>query len=462
MAMSTGPTQDAGTNHGAASGSGEETATKPRVQLETGESSTPASGRLHESGIGTPWADFAAEKASENKAAASSAGIPPSNELARTYASREQRISRRPKNMLALLLAGIAGAVIGATLVGYGSREGWIDLGISSATHEIAERVEAIETSQDEIVREVAALREAGPNLSDMDELMTGIEDELVRNAERIGMLVEDLDAMDSEIDALSLTSEALEGRMVERKSVLDSRLDTLTGRVDEMAQKPFPEAALPAAIAEAYERRLIEMQEALDVRFAELQADLDGRVAEIDEARSVAEEAARAAERFARARSALAGIQTALDSGAPFSEHVAVLRENVDFAVSPALTEKAETGVPTLDNLQEEFVASARAALDAAVRARIEEGSIDPLEGFLRVQFGARSLKPREGGDVDAALSRAEAALRESNLDDALAEIANLPDVAATKMAFWTVRAEIRRDALAAAAEIVADMEPE
>ena len=456
MTMSKGSAQGAGTNHGAAPGAGEVTETVSGAPLEAGESATPASDRLPESGTGTRRADIAAEK----KAETAPAGIPLSNESANADVVYELRTPRL-RILPMLFLAGIAGAVIGAALVGYGAREGWIDTGISSATDELDARVESIETRQAEIGREIAALREAEPDISEMEAGMTGIESETARNAKRIETLVGDLEAMDSEIEAISLIVDDLEGRTIERESVLASRLDSLTGRVDELSQRPFPEAALPAAIAEAYERRLEEMQEVLDARFAELQTELDDQVAEINNARTAAEEAARAAESSARDRSALADIMMALDSGDPFSEHVAVLRENADFVISPALAENAETGVPTLDNLREEFVASARAALEATVQAGVEEGSIDPLEGFLRVQFGARSLKPREGGDADAALSRAEAALRESNLDGALAEIANLPDAAATEMASWTVKAEIRRDALAAAAETAASMVP-
>lgn len=461
MTMSTEPAQVAGTNHGPGPGCGEETESMPCAQLEAGESSSPASGGLPESGTEKIRADFATENMSVNKAERPSTGISLSNESATSGSNRERWTQDRP-NLLKLILVGIAGAVIGVAVVGYGSRVGWIDLGESAASDELAERVESIETRQAEIDGEIAALREAEPDLAEMEAGMTEIEGETARNAERIDALVEDRDAMDSEIDALSLIAGALERRMIERESVLEGRLDSLTGQVDEMSRRPFPEAALPAAIAEAYERRLMEMQEVLDAQFAELQAGLDARVAEIDEARSAAEEAARAAERSARARTALAGIRTALDSGAPFSEHVAVLREDADFAISPALQEQAETGVPTMDRLREEFVASARTALDAAVLAGVEEGSIDPLNGFLRAQFGTRSLKPREGGDADAALSRAEAALRESNLDGALAEIANLPDAAANEMSSWTVNAEIRRDALVAAAEMAAGMVPE
>lgn len=457
MAMSTGPVQGAGKNHGEAPGFGEGAETIPDAPLEAGESPAPASDQLPESGTGAMRADIAAEKRAEP----ASSGIPLSNESARTDAAYGPRSPRR-SNLPMLFLVGIAGAVIGAALVGYGFREGWIDTGMTSATDDLDERVESIEVRQAEIDREIAALREIEPHLSEMETGVTEIEDEPARNAEQIGALADDHDAMDLEIDALSLIADALEERMIERESALDGRLDALTGRVDEMARRPFPEAALPAAIAEAYERRLMEFQEVIEAQFAELQAGLDAKVAAIDEARSAAEGAARAAERSALARTALAGIRTALESGAPFSEHAEILRENADFAISPALLEQAETGVPTMDILRAEFVASARAALEAAVRAGVEEGSIDPLSGFLRTQFGSRSLKPREGADADAALSRAEAALRQSNLDDALAEIANLPDAAANVMTPWTVNAEIRRNALAAAADMAASMELE
>ena len=73
----------------------------------------------------------------------------------------------------------------------------------------------------------------------------------------------------------------------------------------------------------------------------------------------------------------------------------------------------------------------------------------------FLRQQFDVRSTQPRKGSDPDAILSRAEAAVEEDRLSDALAEIATLPEVARAEMTGWTGKAQARADALAAISDL-------
>ena len=63
----------------------------------------------------------------------------------------------------------------------------------------------------------------------------------------------------------------------------------------------------------------------------------------------------------------------------------------------------------------------------------------------FLAAQTGARSLTPREGTDPDAILSRAEFALSEGRLADALAEVTTLPDPIRAPFSDWIARAEAR-----------------
>ena len=82
------------------------------------------------------------------------------------------------------------------------------------------------------------------------------------------------------------------------------------------------------------------------------------------------------------------------------------------------------------------------------------------PFQAFLRTQVGARSLEAREGDDPDAVLSRAEAALARGDIAAALDEIATLPAVGQDAMADWVALAETRRTALAAAADLAAQLQ--
>jgi len=123
--------------------------------------------------------------------------------------------------------------------------------------------------------------------------------------------------------------------------------------------------------------------------------------------------------------------------------------------ALPPVLAEAAEGGVATRANLTEAFPDAARAALAVARKAEADGG----LAGFVKSQLGARSLEPRDGDDPDAVLSRAEAAVREGRLADAIAEIDTLPEAARAEMSDWLARATTRREALAAAETLAADL---
>jgi hypothetical protein len=108
---------------------------------------------------------------------------------------------------------------------------------------------------------------------------------------------------------------------------------------------------------------------------------------------------------------------------------------------------------VATLADLQASFPDLARDALAVARDESARSGeATDGATSFLRNMLGARSLEPREGSDPDAVLSRAEAAVRENRLRDALAEIETLPDVAKGTFADWVARTEQRLAAIEAA----------
>ncbi|MDC0116260.1 hypothetical protein OAH97_02140, partial [Octadecabacter sp.] len=93
-------------------------------------------------------------------------------------------------------------------------------------------------------------------------------------------------------------------------------------------------------------------------------------------------------------------------------------------------------------------FPAAARAAL-ASARSEGVSDDAGGIGGFFRSQFDVRSTSPRDGTGPDAILSRAEAAVKEGRVSDALAEIDALPEVARAEMTDWTAQATERADVL-------------
>lgn len=162
--------------------------------------------------------------------------------------------------------------------------------------------------------------------------------------------------------------------------------------------------------------------------------------------------EQAEAAAAAARRGAALDRITAALDSGAPYAS---ALPELGGADLPPVLVDNAAVGLPTVADLADSFPEAARTALEAALRANMGESWTDRVSSFLRSQTGLRSLTPREGNDPDAVLSRAEAALAQGRVADAITELAAMPEAGKPALADWLALAEIRVDAEVAVAAL-------
>jgi hypothetical protein len=97
------------------------------------------------------------------------------------------------------------------------------------------------------------------------------------------------------------------------------------------------------------------------------------------------------------------------------------------DAALTEALAALADTGVPTLGQLQATFPDAARDALRVARETNTDDGWGGRFLDFLAAQTGARPLTPLEGDTPDAILSRADFALSEGRVADAVAELETL-----------------------------------
>lgn len=261
----------------------------------------------------------------------------------------------------------------------------------------------------------------------------SGVEAALADQEARLTALRTDLEALPTapdlsgEIDGLSQTMTALTGQIAD-----------LEGRIAALESRPAAEGGgVPVAEIE------------------QLRASLAAQAAQVEELRAAADAQAAAARDSAVAtlrRAALTQVRTALDTGSEFAPALSELRDT-GAEVPDVLAEQAETGVPTEAALIETFPEAARVALAAA---RAESGdAVAGVGGFLKSQLGIRSLSPQEGNDPDAVLSRAEAALAEGRLSEALSEIETLPEAARAPLEAWVAQAKRRQEALAAAAAL-------
>lgn len=227
--------------------------------------------------------------------------------------------------------------------------------------------------------------------------------------------------------------------------SAQSASLAEIDSRLTAVEKRPITGGTSEEAIA-AYERELAALQSSV----AEQRREIEGL---LDNALSVEEATANAAQ-TAAIQSGLTRITAAINDGQLFESALAELRDNGISDVPEALTATAETGVKTLNSLQSRFPDSARATLSAA-RAEAPSDNDAGFGGFLRRQLGARSVAPREGNDPDAVLSRAEAAVRDGRLDDAIAELDTLPEAARGGINDWLADAQARQAAKAAVQDL-------
>jgi hypothetical protein len=228
--------------------------------------------------------------------------------------------------------------------------------------------------------------------------------------------------------------------------------LATLDGRVATLEKAPNADGTLSATAIATWEAELQSLRAEVATQEARMQDIADAATAQLDQTRVAAatiEQTATESAAVVITRAALARVQAALDSGAPFDAALSDLAGTV--TVPAALTEVAADGVPTIMALQADFPAAARAALGVARSEGLagEEGG--GVAAFLRNQFDVRSVTPQDGTSADAILSRAEDDLRQNRLTDALAEVASLPEVVRAELAGWTGAAEARIAAIAA-----------
>lgn len=231
-----------------------------------------------------------------------------------------------------------------------------------------------------------------------------------------------------------------------ETLSVLQTQLAEIDSRLTTVEKQPVSGGENEVAVA-AFEREM----EALRASVAEQRGEIE---ALLDNAQS-AEEATAAAAEAARAQTAVTQMNAAISAGRPYEAALAELQAAGVEDIPQPLADTAAGGVVTLANLQARYPDAARQAL-ATARAEVpDEGEGGGFGSFLKRQLGARSVAPREGTDPDAVLSRAEAAVRDGRLTDALAEIETLPAPAQDTMAEWLADARARQATEAAADEL-------
>lgn len=223
--------------------------------------------------------------------------------------------------------------------------------------------------------------------------------------------------------------------------------------RLSDLEKRPLADGTLADEALAAYEREIAALRSEIVGQGSRLQDMADATAQQLsqtqEQARQIEQSSADAA-RNAALSAAVSKLRVALDAGGGFEAPLADLSA-AGVEIGPDLALVAADGVATINQLQTDFPQAARNALAAARREGVAGEAASGVLAYLRNQFDVRSVVPHEGSDPDAVLSRAQAALADNRLADALAELDALPEVARAEMSGWIAAATARRAAIVA-----------
>ncbi len=234
--------------------------------------------------------------------------------------------------------------------------------------------------------------------------------------------LLAQLAAKDTEtkaaIDAVAKANKALEVAV----ETLQSELTNVTAR-----------QVLSAEGGQASDEALQQFEDKLSAISAAQQ--------KLNQSQLIAVEAQQDAEgklRLANAANAISRILDALETGRPFQDELDQLTGITSIDLPSGLVDISKTGTTSLSELKKQLPELSRTVLrdDAAANAGIS--AIGKFTAFMKSQVGTRSLEPQQGDDMDAVLSRIEAALDKDDLAKALTETEMLTDAAKQTMGKW------------------------
>ena len=314
----------------------------------------------------------------------------------------------------------------------------------SEAARAVLAETPAPETPADQDAPDLAALEQAlaqqADRLAALDERVAGLAPQPQPAPSPSTAGLDQPSQADPAADPAALQS--LQAALAD----LRGQVEAHENRFAELGAQP---AIDPDALAEvqSLSGRLAQVQQEVEAAAQSAEQRLAEAQAEADRVREQTEQIARRAS----VATIAAGLQAALESGGSLQGGIAELQ-----AAGVELPAAISADLPSLPYLQRDFDDAARAGLHAALREDAAgEDTLGAIGNFLRVQTGARSVEPREGGDPDAVLSRAAAQVRGGDIQAALAEIETLPPAGQDAMSAWTESARRWVDARAAIADL-------
>jgi hypothetical protein len=333
------------------------------------------------------------------------------------------------------LIAGLAGGLVVAILIGAGLVGVWL-FGAADDTDRLdqqAQRLDALATQtetqasrlgaaeeaisglQSELGQVTAAISQLQNSLSDLQSAAEANRQNLDRMAEGIEDLRATVDVPTDAAAVRELVGELRDaiGSLAERVTGLEREgdLDQLTGGIARLQEE-----------------------------ISELRQQAAGRIEQVESATALGR--------------AYAALTARIAAGAPFAEELEAVTAELPSAPGlETLRPLAGAGVATMSDLRARLAAI---SADVAREVPDEPEDADGLWQTMRQRLeGMVTVRRADEADWPAVLERADEALQRGDIEAAIAQVEQVSDAAPDEIAAWLVDAQARRDAEAALDEL-------
>ncbi|MEO0319353.1 MAG: hypothetical protein AAF199_00475 [Pseudomonadota bacterium] len=248
----------------------------------------------------------------------------------------------------------------------------------------------------------------------------------------------------DTNISANEDSARAVAEQFAGEIAALEDSFEERTQRIADALETERARAAMQAEEIATLKR---ELDDALEANAERSSAEIASLRARIDQLQAREAQKKSNTEQQTRALLSIISLQREFDKGQPYASELSVLKQVMPGAIDFAPLEvAAQTGAPTLTALQEQFPAAIRTTL-----ADQNKGAKGPIGHVLRNLQSLVSVRPAtpQAGDAPAAIiSRAENALEQGQLGEALTQLDALGENASDEMRDWVAAAQMRAKA--------------
>jgi hypothetical protein len=245
--------------------------------------------------------------------------------------------------------------------------------------------------------------------------------------------------------------AEAATKSLADQVAALNGRIDSAAGA----AQKAQAQAAVATDTAKSATQTGVARSDldALTTRVAALESTVKKLAGD------VTQQSRSADDRAARLTVATEALRAAVERGVPFAAELAAAKSfSVDQSTTAALEPFATVGAPSATVLAGELASLAPALQQAVEPAADKNTFLGRLETNAQHLVQITPVDAPAGDDPASIATRIEVDAAHADIAAALADIAKLPDGAKSLAATWVQKAQARNAAIAASRKLAAD----